>query len=133
MATTTRHAIDRTIDLDVNGSRQRIRLCTEREGQPPLLIVQGGPGLPVLNEVRKFQRLLDLERDFLVGYWEQRGCGDAPAREAARVSMQQQVADLRTVLRWFFEETNQRVIVLAIPILRAWRCPSAMCLAKGTR
>ena len=116
MATTTRHAIDRTIDLDVNGSRQRIRLCTEREGQPPLLIVQGGPGLPVLNEVRKFQRLLDLERDFLVGYWEQRGCGDAPAREAARVSMQQQVADLRTVLRWFFEETNQRVIVLAISI-----------------
>ena len=116
MATTTRHAIDRTIDLDVNGSRQRIRLCAEREGQPPLLIVQAGPGLPVLNEVRKFQRLLDLERDFLVGYWEQRGCGDAPAQEAARVSMQQQVADLRTVLRWFFEETNQRVIVLAISI-----------------
>jgi pimeloyl-ACP methyl ester carboxylesterase len=116
MAITTRHAIDRTIDLDVNGSRQRIRLCAEREGQPPLLIVQAGPGLPLLNEVRKFQQRLDLERDFLVGYWEQRGCGDAPAREAERVSMQQQVADLRTVLRWFFEETNQRVIVLAISI-----------------
>src|SRR5262245_31132258 len=68
---TTRHAIDRTFDLAVNGSRRRIRLCADREGQPPLLIVQGGPGLPVLNEVRKFQRLLDLERDFLVGYWEQ--------------------------------------------------------------
>ena len=116
MATTTRHAIERTTDLDVNGSRQRIRLCAEREGRPPLLIVQSGPGLPVLNEVRKFQRLLDLERDFLVGYWEQRGCGDAPAREAERVSMPQQVADLRTVLRWFFEETNQRVMVLAISI-----------------
>ncbi len=116
MATTTRYAIDRTIDLDVNGSRQRIRLCTEREGRPPLLIVQGGPGLPLLNEIPKFQRLLDLERDFLVGYWEQRGCGDAPARDTESVGMQQQVADLRTVLRRFFEETNQRVIVLAISI-----------------
>jgi pimeloyl-ACP methyl ester carboxylesterase len=113
---TTRHAIDRTVDLDVNGSRQRIRLCAEREGRPPLLIVQGGPGLPLLNDVRKFQRLLDLERDFVVGYWEQRGCGDAPSRDAENVNMQQQVADLRTVLRWFFEQTNQRAIVLAISI-----------------
>jgi len=116
MAPTTRYAIDRTIDLDVNGSRQRIRLSAERERQSPLLIVQGGPGLPLLNEARKFQRLLDLERDFLVGYWEQRGCGDTPAHEAERVSMQQQVADLRTVLQWFFEHTNQRVIVLAISL-----------------
>jgi pimeloyl-ACP methyl ester carboxylesterase len=113
---TTRPAIDRTIDLDVNGSQQRIRLCAEREGQPPLLIVQGGPGLPLLNEVRKFQRLLDLERDFLVGYWEQRGCGDALPHDAESVNMQQQVADLRTVLRWFFGQTNQRAIVLAISL-----------------
>jgi pimeloyl-ACP methyl ester carboxylesterase len=116
MATTARHAIDRTIDLDVHGSCQRIRLFAERERRPPLLVVQGGPGLPLLNEVRKYQRLLDFERDFLVGYWEQRGCGDASLRETESVSMQQQVADLRTVVRWFFEETNQRVIVLAISI-----------------
>jgi pimeloyl-ACP methyl ester carboxylesterase len=116
MATTARHAIDRAIDLDVNGSRQRIRLCAERARRPPLLVVQAGPGLPLLNEVRKYQRLLDFERDFLVGYWEQRGCGDASLRETDNVSMQQQVADLRTVVRWFFEETNERVIVLAISI-----------------
>jgi len=116
MAAPTRHAVDRTTDLDVNGSRQRIRLCAQRERQPPLLIVQGGPGLPLLNEVRKFQRLLDLERDFLVGYWEQRGCGAAPAGDAESVSMQQQVADLRTVLQWVFELTQQRVVVLAISL-----------------
>ena len=112
----TRYAIDRTIALDVNGSRQRIRLCAEVEGRPPLLVVQAGPGLPLLNEVRKYQRTLDLERDFLVGYWEQRGCGDAPLRETEAVTMQQQVADVGTVVRWFFEQTNQRVILLAISI-----------------
>jgi pimeloyl-ACP methyl ester carboxylesterase len=116
VATPTRYAIDRTIDLDVNGSRQLIRLCGEHDGKPPLLVVQGGPGLPLLNDVRKYQRLLALERDFVVGYWEQRGCGHAPARDADRVSMPQQAADARTVLRWFFEHTNQRVVVLAISI-----------------
>jgi pimeloyl-ACP methyl ester carboxylesterase len=110
----TRYAIDRTIDLDVSDSRQRIRLCGEHEGLPPLLIVQGGPGLPLLNDVRKYQRLLALERDFLVGYWEQRGCGNSPARDADTVSMRQQVADLRIVLRWLFEYANQPVMVLAI-------------------
>jgi pimeloyl-ACP methyl ester carboxylesterase len=93
-----------------------MRLCAEQEGRPPLLIVQGGPGLPLLNEVRKYQRLLDLERNFLVGYWEQRGCGNAPARDIGGVSMAQQVADVRTVLRWFFEHANQRVVVLAISV-----------------
>jgi pimeloyl-ACP methyl ester carboxylesterase len=114
MATTTRQAIDRTIALDVNGSRQRIRLCAEREGLPPLLVVQGGPGLPLLSEVRKFQRLLHLERDFLVAYWEQRGCGDAAPRETEGVSLVQQVADLRTVLRLLFEQTKQPATMLAI-------------------
>lgn len=116
MATTARHAIDRTIALDINGSRQCIRLCAERDGRPPLLVVQGGPGLPLLSEVRKFQRLLDLERDFLVAYWEQRGCGDAPLRDTESVSLPQQVADLRTVLRWLFEQTKQCAIMLAVSI-----------------
>jgi hypothetical protein len=68
--TTRAPAIDKTITLDINGSRQSIRLCAARTGLPPLLIVQGGPGLPLLHEVAKFQRLLNLENDFLVGYWE---------------------------------------------------------------
>jgi pimeloyl-ACP methyl ester carboxylesterase len=116
MATTTRHAIDRTIDLDINGSRQRIRVCAERDGRPPVLVVQAGPGLPLLSEVRKFQRLLDLERDFLVAYWEQRGCGDAPMRDTTSVSLPQQVADLRIVLQWLFAQTTQRAIMLAVSI-----------------
>lgn len=76
-------AIDETTLLDVNGSHQRVRLCAERPGLPPLLIVQHGPGVPLLHEVSKFQRRLRLERNFLVVYWEQRGCGNTSA-DAAR-------------------------------------------------
>jgi pimeloyl-ACP methyl ester carboxylesterase len=114
--TTTPLAIDKTITLDINGSRQSIRLCAARAGLPPLLVVQGGPALPLLSEVAKFQRLLNLENDFLVGYWEQRGCGNASARDAQSVSLAQQVEDLRSVLRWLYDETRQRALILGISI-----------------
>lgn len=107
-------AIDHT--LNINGSTQRIRLCAEHEGLPPLLVVQAGPGLPLLHEVRKFQRLLNLERDFLVAYWEQRGCGSAPARDANAVSLRQQVDDLRAVLRWLHTETRQPILLFGISL-----------------
>lgn len=109
-------AIDRTTTLDINGSSQRIRVCAAREGLPPLLVVQAGPALPVLHELAKFQRLLNLEQDFLVGYWEQRGCGDAPRKDANSASWRQQIDDLRSVLTWFHGETKQGVIMLGISI-----------------
>ena len=114
MTASTSLAVDSTVTPEVNGSRQRIRLCAARTGFPPLLIVQGGPGQPLLHEVAKFQRLLKSENDFLVAYWEQRGCGDAPNVAAQRVSLSQQVDDLRTVVRWLHAETGQRVLVMGI-------------------
>lgn len=113
---TARHVIDHIADLDVDGSRLRVRLSADRDGLPPLLIVQGGPGLPLLNEIGKFRRLLALERDFLVAYWEQRGCGDAPRSDAEAVGLERQVEDLRAVLRWLFEQTRQPAVVLAISL-----------------
>jgi pimeloyl-ACP methyl ester carboxylesterase len=116
MGNNTRLEIDRTVKLSVNGSTQHLRICGARAGLRPLLVVQGGPALPLLHEVPKFQRLLHLERDFLVGYWEQRGCGNVPRNEAMGVSWPQQIADLRTVLAWFHGEMKQRIIVLGISI-----------------
>jgi pimeloyl-ACP methyl ester carboxylesterase len=109
-------AIDRTIELDVNGSHQRLRMRAARAGLPPLLIVQGGPALPLLHEVSKFERLLNLEKDFQVSYWEQRGCGDASRDDVESASLAQQVDDLRVVLQWLRGETTQRVTVLGISI-----------------
>jgi pimeloyl-ACP methyl ester carboxylesterase len=109
-------AIDKTSTLEINGSRQSIRLCAGRAGLPPLLIVQGGPGLPVLHEVQKFQRLLNLENAFLVGYWDQRGCGNASSSDTRSASMGQQVDDLRAVLRWLHGETGQPVLILGISL-----------------
>lgn len=108
--------IDKTVELRINGSTQRVRVCAERAGLPPILIVQAGPGFPVLHEVRKFQRRLHLESDFLVAYWDQRGCGVALRHDAESVSLQQQVDDVRAVLQWLHNETKQAVIVFGISL-----------------
>ena len=72
--------------------------------------------MPLLHEVRKFQRYLGLESDLLVGYWEQRGCGVAPRQDAKSVSLQKQVDDLRGVLQWLKNLTRQTVILFGISL-----------------
>jgi pimeloyl-ACP methyl ester carboxylesterase len=109
-------AIANTVKLEINGSSQKVRMCADRAGLPPLLIVQAGPGLPLLHEMRKFQRHLHLEKNFLVSYWEQRGCGNASKQDAMSVSLLQQVEDLRAILRWLHNETRQTVLVLGISL-----------------
>lgn len=54
---------------------QWIRVRAADPSNPVLLLIQQGPGLPMINEVRRFERLLGLEKDFTVVYWDQRGCG----------------------------------------------------------
>jgi pimeloyl-ACP methyl ester carboxylesterase len=67
--------IDRLEAVQLGDSKQWIRTRGEDAANPVLLLVQQGPGLPMINEVRRFDRLLGLEKDFTVVYWDQRGCG----------------------------------------------------------
>ncbi|MBI3561320.1 MAG: alpha/beta hydrolase [Gammaproteobacteria bacterium] len=108
--------IDKTVTLQINGSSQQIRMCAERDGLPPILIVQAGPGFPLLHEVAKFQQRLNLEKDFQVHYWDQRGCGIASRQDANNVSLQQQVDDLRAVLQWLRNETGQTSVVFGVSL-----------------
>ena len=109
-------AIDRTVELPIDGSLQKIRMCGDRHGLPPLLVVQAGPGFPLLHEVARFRKRLKLERDFLTCYWDQRGCGAATRHDAESVSSRRQVDDLSEVLRWLNAETGAKVIVLAVSL-----------------
>ena len=53
-----------------------------------LLIVQQGPGLPLICDARVFERRLRLEKDAVVAYWDQRGTGKSfradPQRSVSR-------------------------------------------------
>jgi pimeloyl-ACP methyl ester carboxylesterase len=68
-------AIDTLEPVHSDGSTQWIRIRGADAANPVLLLIQQGPGLPMLNEARRFEHLLRLEQAFTVVYWDQRGCG----------------------------------------------------------
>ena len=108
--------LDEAIGLEVDGVEQRLRLCAARRGLPPVLIIQGGPGLPLLNEAPKFRSRLSLEDDFTVAYWDQRGCGPAEREAADTVGLGRLLDDLRCVLRHLHARTGTKVALLGISI-----------------
>jgi pimeloyl-ACP methyl ester carboxylesterase len=73
----TRHrlVIDELVAADVGGSRQYLLIRSRRPGAPVLLLLQQGPGLPMISEAAAFDSATRLEDDFTVVYWDQRGCG----------------------------------------------------------
>jgi pimeloyl-ACP methyl ester carboxylesterase len=61
--------------VQLGGITQWIRTRTARTANPVLLLMQQGPGLPIINEARAWEQRLGLEKDFTVVYWDQRGTG----------------------------------------------------------
>jgi len=76
---------------------EAIRIRGANPANPVLLLMQQGPGLPIINEARRFERLLNLEQAFRVVYWDQRGTGLA-LRQPAPISAELMVADTVALL-----------------------------------
>ncbi len=68
-------ATDSLEAIQADGSTQWIRVRGSDRANPVLLLIQQGPGLPMINEAHRFGHLLGLEEAFTVVYWDQRGCG----------------------------------------------------------
>lgn len=110
----SRGRIDRRLRLTIDGTRQEVRISGRKGTAPPLLIVQGGPGLPLLNEVARFRRGLDLESDFTVCYWDQRGCGRGTAQDLDGLSVETQVHDVCRMISLLHKVSGRNVHVLGI-------------------
>jgi pimeloyl-ACP methyl ester carboxylesterase len=67
--------IDALETVEIGGMTQWIRVRAMEAATPVLLLMQQGPGFPIINEVRTYERLLGLEKEFTVVYWDQRGTG----------------------------------------------------------
>jgi pimeloyl-ACP methyl ester carboxylesterase len=67
--------IDTLEGVQLGGITQRIRVRGADASNPVLLLMQQGPGLPIINDARRLERLLGLEKAFTVIYWDQRGTG----------------------------------------------------------
>src|SRR5215471_13929046 len=67
--------IDTLERVRLGGITQWIRVRGAHASNPVLLLMQQGPGLPMINEARRLEHLLGLEKAFTVVYWDQRGTG----------------------------------------------------------
>jgi len=67
--------IDALEQVQLGGITQWIRTRGTSAANPVLLLMQQGPGIPIINETRAWEQRLGLEKDFTVVYWDQRGTG----------------------------------------------------------
>lgn len=93
-------AIDTLEAIPAGGTTQWIRIRGTDTSHPVLLLIQQGPGLPMINEARRFEHLLGLEQAFTVIYWDQRGCGRSLRRrqDRAGITLDQMVNDTVSLL-----------------------------------
>jgi pimeloyl-ACP methyl ester carboxylesterase len=95
-------AIDTLATVVLGDTTQWIRIRGADVSNPVLLLIQQGPGLPMINEARRLQNLLRWEEDFTVVYWDQRGCGRSRRQGGGRaaISVERMVDDTVTLLEF---------------------------------
>src|SRR3954454_12062015 len=109
--------IDSLEPVQLGGITQWIRVHAAAAATPPLLLMQQGPGLPIVNEAGGWERLLGLEQDFTVVYWDQRGTGLSARPLLGRsrrfpIGVEQMVDDTVTLLELLRERFGRPAVVV---------------------
>jgi pimeloyl-ACP methyl ester carboxylesterase len=90
--------IDSLESFDINGMPQGVLLRGNLARRRVLLVVQQGPGFPLIQDARAFERRLHLESEAVVAYWDQRGTGKSLPADPATMTVAQSAADVRAVV-----------------------------------
>jgi proline iminopeptidase len=98
---TAPRSIDRLESIRLGGTKQWIRIRGKDATNPVLLLIQQGPGLPMLNEAADDDKLWHLENDFIVVYWDQRACGKSfsSAIPPQSMTVEQLIADTSELIQ----------------------------------
>ena len=95
--------------IEINGLRQNIMTMSTDVGNPVLLIVHGGPGLPDRPLIRKYSG--SLAEYYTVVCWDQRGSGLSYTK--GPLSINGLLADLKILTEYLRERYNQGKIYIA--------------------
>src|SRR6266700_4914073 len=99
--TSSPRSISRLERIRLGGTEQWIRIQGKEASNPVLLLIQQGPGLPMVNEAADNHKRWHLEEDFVVVYWDQRACGKSFHATISPESMtlDQLIADTHELIR----------------------------------
>jgi pimeloyl-ACP methyl ester carboxylesterase len=91
-------SIDSLESFDIGGVAQWVLLRGDLHARRVLLIVQQGPGFPLIHEARALEGRLHLETDAVVAYWDQRGTGKSWNADPATINLARLVTDVRAMV-----------------------------------
>jgi proline iminopeptidase len=101
--------------MNINNSTQSVLVRGQNIYNPLLIHVQAGPGFPMIAEADEMEKNLHLEKDFLVAYWDQRGCGLSYSRNIApeTINLEQMTNDLIECARQLTRKYNKSNVIVA--------------------
>ena len=94
----------------INGLNQTVMIHTRDTSNPVLLVLHGGPGyamLPLMHELNP-----QIEDDFTIVNWDQRGAGLTLETQEANMTLNQFVDDAYELTLWLKQEFGQQKIYI---------------------
>jgi proline iminopeptidase len=95
---TQERRLDSLESFEIGGTTQWVLLRGHPRAGRVLLIVQQGPGLPLIHEAAAIERRLRMESHVLVAYWDQRGTGRSCGADPATLDVTRLVHDVRDMV-----------------------------------
>jgi len=107
-------AVNKLEKVNINNSEQWILVRGKHQNSPLIIHVQAGPGLPMIPEADTMERLLHLEDEYLVAYWDQRACGKSFTKNInpSSVNIPQLTDDLISCTEYLLQKYNQQKAIL---------------------
>jgi pimeloyl-ACP methyl ester carboxylesterase len=99
----------------INNSEQWL-LVRGKSAEAPLIIhVQAGAGLPIIPEADTMEKLLHLEDDYLVAYWDQRACGKSFNKniDPKTINLTQLSEDVISCTGYLLKKYNKEKAIIA--------------------
>lgn len=116
--------------ITLGGAEQYLIIRGADSSKPVMLFLHGGPGSPEFAFINKTNP--DLENDFVMVYWEQRGAGKSYSKEIdpQTMTVSQLVSDTKELSQMLAKRFNQEKIYLMghswgsfLGILTSWQYP----------
>jgi proline iminopeptidase len=106
--------VDELFETRIGGIDQWLHVRGMDERNPLLLYLHGGPGTPMMPFSPMFQN--EIEKDFIVVQWDQRGAGktyfETPAGELQSMDYERMVADAVEVTQFVRQRYHKQKIVV---------------------
>ena len=105
----TENGIQEKFFVTLGGEKQYIYISGENKDNPVILFLHGGPGTPTTCLAYYYQK--ELEKDYVIVNWEQRGCGRT-YRKSGRLTVDLLQSDLNELVHYLFDLFGKKIILM---------------------